>query len=596
MSTPARPAAAAATADDDRARWSRLASTDEVAGDGPFAAAADGGDVVIVRAGGALRVFEGLCPHQGALLGEGELDGGALVCRNHRWRFDAATGQRDGGPQCLRACPVEERDGAVWADLSALARVEAAPPRRRLADLPGPRGLPLLGNALQIDLDRLHLQLEAWAREYGPLYRLKLGSRDMVVTTDTALIEQTLRERPEAFRRDGRVEPIFAELGVAGVFSAEGKAWRPQRKLAMGALSQKHLRTFYPTLHRVAGNLRARWERAADAGAEIDLLDDLMRFTVDVTTLLVFGHDVDTLGGGRDVIQRHLERFFPTFARRLNSVVPWWRVLRMPSDRRTDRAVAALRAWLGELVVAARAALAAEPARAARPANFLEAMLAARDDDGAPFDDDVIFGNLVTMLLAGEDTTANTLAWAVHHLIDLPDEVAAVRAEIAAVAGDAAVPADLDTANRLHRITGVAQEAMRLHPVAPSMFVEANHDVVLGDLELPAGTNVAGLIRPAAVDDANFADAAAFRPARWLDAERGPGAHAPSVHMPFGSGPRICPGRTLALVEMRVVLATVYQAFDVTRVGAADAVHEKFSFTVSPVGIRVRMHRRPPAA
>jgi len=595
MAPPPPPVASAASSTSAPAtaagapRWARVATLAELGGDGPHAATAAGHDVVVVRARGQLRVLDGRCPHQGALLGEGELTDGRLVCRNHRWAFDPITGQRDGGSQCLRACPTEVRGDELWADVGGLATA-AAVATRRWDDLPGPRGLPVLGNAPQIDRQRLHLTLEAWSREYGPTYRARFGRRKLIITREPALIEQALRARPDTFRRDGRVEPIFDELGISGVFSAEGKDWRPQRRLAMEALSQKNLRGFYPTLRAVAERLRGRWQAAAERGAAIDILDDLMRFTVDVTTSLVFGHDLDTVRGGHDVIQRHLEQFFPTINRRLSSVVPWWRLFKSAADRRTDEALAALRSWLGELVVAARAGSAARRARAARPANFLEAMLAARDDAGRPFDDDVIFGNAVQMLLAGEDTTAYTLAWAVHHLCDAPAEVDALRAELAAVTGGAAVPPDLDTANQLARATAIAQEAMRLRPVAPVVFVEPTQDVVVGDLAVPAGTSLVCLIRPNATDAAHFADPSAFRPARWID--EGPGAHDPSVHLPFGSGPRICPGRSLALLEMRVVLATLYGSFDVTRAGAADAVTEKFAFTVSPLGLRVRLQAR----
>src|SRR5260221_8595349 len=96
----------------------RIARLEDLRGDGPHAVAGDGIDLVVVRTPAGLRAYEGRCPHQGALLGEGELDAGQLVCRNHRWRFDAATGQRLGGAACLRACPVTERDGALWADLT----------------------------------------------------------------------------------------------------------------------------------------------------------------------------------------------------------------------------------------------------------------------------------------------------------------------------------------------------------------------------------------------------------------------------------------------------------------------------------------------
>ncbi|HET7293404.1 MAG TPA: cytochrome P450 [Vicinamibacteria bacterium] len=570
----------------------RVARSEELRGDGPHAASAAGLDVVLVRTGDGLRAFQGHCPHQGALLGEGELDGDSLVCRNHRWRFALKDGRREGGPQCLATYAAFDKDGEVFVEVGtpALQTPDRPASLRTLRDLPGPKGLPIVGNSLQLDLLRLHEILEGWAAEYGRMYRFRLGRRQFVALADPELSSQVLRARPETFRRTSNVQEVFAEMGVDGVFSAEGAAWRPQRRLSMEALSHRHLRGFYPTLRTVAGRLQKRWASAAGNGGRIDVLDDLKRFTVDVTTLLTFGHDVNTIEQGDDVIQRHLELVFPAFNRRIFAVWPTWRWIRLPADRRLDRALAELRTWLRGLVASARARLAADPSAAERPANFLEAMLAARDDAGQPFSDDVIFGNLMTMLLAGEDTTAYTLAWTVHHVCDSPAALAGLRRELDSVLGPNLVPDDFDAANRLAYAGAVANESMRLRPVAPFLVLEANADTVVGDVVVPAGTKVAALARPPVREAANFEAPEEFRPERWLGAPGG--AHEPSAHMPFGSGPRLCPGRTLALLEMKVVLATLYRSFDVARVGPSAAVRENFAFTMSPVGLDVRLRPR----
>ena len=573
---------------DRTAKWTQASRSGDLVGDGPFAVSAGGVDLVAVRTSAGLRVYDGRCPHQGALLGEGELDGEVLVCRNHRWRFDAATGRREGGPQCLRACPSEVRDGGLFVDLGALATKTAATATRSIAELPGPKGLPWIGNALDLDVPRLHLVLEDWARTYGSTFQLLAGGRRFVVVSEPGLIEQALRDRPETYSRDAKVAPVFSELGVAGVFSVEGAGWRPQRRLAMEALSQRHLRGFYDTLAKVAARLHARWARAAASGEVVDMPDDLMRFTVDVTTALAFGCDLNTLEGGDDVIQRELSLVFPTFARRLNSLIPYWRWIRLPEDRRVDRAIAALRVWIAELIAEARRKLAADPTR--KPENFLESMVAGRDEHGQPFADEVLFGNAMTMLLAGEDTTANSVAWAIHLLCDHPEEVAALRRQLDEQLGEHAVPPDLEAANRIDRATAIANEAMRLRPVAPLNFVQANSDTVLGDFHIPKGTPVILLGRIAATDARHFSSPECFRPARWLD--KSEPVHDAGASMPFGSGPRICPGRSLALVEMRVLLATLYRSFAVERVGDGKDVREVYAFTVGPSHLKVRLRAR----
>jgi cytochrome P450 len=222
-------------------------------------------------------------------------------------------------------------------------------------------------------------------------------------------------------------------------------------------------------------------------------------------------------------------------------------------------------------------------------------MLAARDAEGRPFTDDVVLGNALTMLLAGEDTTAYTIAWAMHHLCEAPGSVAQLRREAESTFGERSVPADLDQAGRLGYAAAVANESMRLRPVAPIPFFEPTVDVVIGGVAVPKGTNVVYVARASTLSRAHFDSAEAFRPERWLDGGGAGKAHDASAHTPFGSGPRICPGRSLALLEMRVVLAAVYKAFDVERVGASADVKELLSFTMTPVGLRLRLRRREAA-
>ncbi len=153
---------------------------------------------------------------------------------------------------------------------------------------------------------------------------------------------------------------------------------------------------------------------------------------------------------------------------------------------------------------------------------------------------------------------------------------------------------DIETAHKLVWAGAIANETMRLRPVAPFLLLDAKVDTVVGDLLLVAGTRVAVLMRPATRDSRHFLEPNAFRPERWLDEI--PGAHDASVHNPFGSGARICPGRLLALLEMKLLLSMLYKNFEVERVGNAEEVREQFAFTMSPVGLKVRLRGRTRAS
>jgi cytochrome P450/nitrite reductase/ring-hydroxylating ferredoxin subunit len=568
----------------------RAANSRDLIGSGPFALSANGLDVALVRTSAGWRAFQGRCPHQGALLGEGEIEGEKLVCRNHRWRFSLNSGQRDGGPECLASCPVVERDGAIFIDVAALKGASQTAGIHTLADVPGPKPLPLVGNLHQIKPTKVHLVLETWAEQYGPIYKLQMGLQQAVVVSDRHMIEELLRARPENFRRSANMDRIISEMGINGVFNAEGDAWRPQRKLSVAALAQRNLRHLYPCIKTVAGRLKSRWERRASE--PLDLVEELKRFTVDVTMLIAFGYDVNTIEQTEeDVIQRELEIIFPAINRRLFALFPTWRIVRSPSDRRLERALKAIRVWLNGLINHARAALKSDPDRASRPSNFLEAMLTAVNEEGEPFADEVIMSNLMTMLLAGEDTTANTLAWAVHHLCDSPEWAAEIRREADEALGPSDVADDIDVANRLTRAGAVADETMRLRPVAPIGLFDANNDTALSDYLIPKGATVVILPRVSALDQSNFADPFAFRPQRWIEHQSG--AHDATAITPFGSGPRMCPGRSLALLEIKTFLSALYKNFDVERVGRAADVTELFGFTMSPVGLKVRLRPRP---
>jgi cytochrome P450/nitrite reductase/ring-hydroxylating ferredoxin subunit len=557
--------------------------------DRPNAVSAAARELVVVKSGSTWACFDGVCPHQGALLGEGELEGGTLICRNHRWAFSAETGKRTGGPQCLQRFDTKEEDGRLWVRVPAAMESDAAGAKLpRMADLPGPRQLPFFGNALKLGNDQIHRQLEEWAEEYGHLFQIRIGPLEFTVSDDPALIGEVFRRRPQTFRRAKRLEPVFRELGLHGVFSAEGEEWRGQRRLAMGALSHRHLTAFYPTLKKVAERLIRRLSKLADSGEAVDIQSEMMRFTVDVTTTLAFGRDFNTIDGGDQQVQQHLSRVFPKVAKRLTAPIPTWRFIRSLSDRKLDRSLAELRAMLAELIDDARKTTSeGEEAR-----NFLEAMLKARDKDGEPYGEDALFGNAMTMLLAGEDTTANTIAWAVHLLCDHPEAVSKLREEASRTMGDHLVAASLEQTSNFDYVMAVANETMRIHPVAPLFFFHSNESCDLPGVHIDAGDGVCLLTRRPGMAPEFVDDPERFAPERWLDPRAVSTLQKNTVHIPFGSGPRICPGRSLALLEMKMVLSALYKNFEIERIGTAEDVRESFNFTVQPVGLAVKLHRR----
>ena len=472
--------------------------------------------------------------------------------------------------------------------------LQAAAPLREIADLPGPRGLPIVGNAFQIERNRLHQNVEAWGREFGPLFRFRLGRRTLLVLSDHEALMVALRDRPDGFRRTRHLETIGLEMGLTpGVFAANGEAWKRQRRMVMAGFDPTHVRAYFPSLLKVAQRLRERWQRAASAGQAIELQPELMRFTVDAIAGLAFGADVNTLESDEEVIQQHLDKIFPMLFKRVFSMLPWWRWFPRAADRQLERSVAAVNEAIAGFIAAARTRLEADPARRAHPPNLLEAMIVAAQDGGDVSDREVA-GNVLTMLLAGEDTTANTLAWMIYLLHRHPEALRRAQHEVRALALDSSSFTP-EAMAELDYLEACAHETMRLKPVAPFQVLEALRDTVIQGVRVPQGTAVWCLMRGDSVSERHFPDPQAFRPQRWL-AEAGPAQTASAsaakrVSMPFGAGPRVCPGRYLALLEIKTAMAMLLTHFDIAAVDTPDGAEaaEQMAFTMMPVGLRMRL-------
>jgi len=458
---------------------------------------------------------------------------------------------------------------------------------RRIQDLPGPRGLPIVGNALQIESSRLHLIAEQWSREYGDYFRFRIGPREILVLANPETIAAALRDRPDGFQRTARLSAISKQMGFNGLFSANGEAWRRQRPMVMASFDPGHIKTYFPALVKVTRRFARRWQRAAAAGQTIDLQADLMRYTVDVTAGLAFGADINTLESDADVIQTHLDKVLPSLFKRLMSPFPF---LRWFSDLGLVKHLLALQRAVADFIAQARARMDADPGLRTRPTNLIEAMIAARDTEGSGLTDEDVAGNVLTMLLAGEDTTANTLAWMIYLLHRHPEALRRAREEVSGISLE-----KYEEVSALPFVDACMNETMRLKPVAPIIMLEPARDTVIGGIQVPAGQLVMCLMRAGPTDEKHFPDARAFDPARWLS-----GASASSakrVAMPFGAGPRLCPGRYLAMLEMKMVMTMLLAGFEIEGVATPDGgeAQEHLAFTMYPVGLRLRVRARAKA-
>lgn len=463
----------------------------------------------------------------------------------------------------------------------------------QLQELPTPRGLPVLGQLLDLSKPDVYRVLEEWAPEHGPIFTIKMPGREVLVIAGGELARQVIRARPTKFARYRVMRDVIEEIGVKGVFTAEGDAWRRQRRLVMAGFNSRALLASFDRVSEIT--LRLRDHLRAKKGEPVDVVGELMRYAIDVTGVVALGRDFDTIRRGPDVLRKHLQIVFPSVARRMAFPFPYWRYgVRLADDKQLDASIRAVSEIVFDLIREARTRLDAGEIEA--PRNMIEALLLARDDDdpSVALSDHEVYSNVLSILLAGEDTTANTAAWMLHYASRFPRVLHRLRQEAEAVIeGD--VLDSHEAARKLPYTAAVAYEAGRIRPVGAVIFLEALDGAELqtdrGEVFVPARTPVFVLTRYIMTDPRNFGRPDEFLPERWLDDERPEGlVHSPKLDFSFGGGPRICPGRPLALLETAMVASMVAKHFDLEPV--VPEVRERIGFTLGPLNLKLRFHPR----
>lgn len=452
---------------------------------------------------------------------------------------------------------------------------------RTIDELPGPPGLPLLGNAHQLARpSRLHIVCERWARRYGPILRVEIGRRLVVGISDGDAINRILRERPEGFRRWSEQQVVFDEMGLSGVFTAEGEQWKRQRRLVITALNTNHLHRYYGVIRTSAERLHRRLSEAAQAGRVLEISQELTSYSLDVTSALAFGHDLNTLERREGELQEHIQRAFGMLIRRIAAPFPYWRWIKLPADRALDRSLAELHRAVEQFIEQAKQRMRERPELCEQPENFLESMIAAQQTEDK-FTDGEIIGNTLILLFAGEDTTAHTLGWTIWLLATHPDVQERLAEEAREVLGEDSHPADYETVAQLSYTEAVLRESLRVKGVTPLITAEPLADTTICDTHIPAGTQLLMLLRYPNLGDG-------FDPNRLLQEEA---ESAPKV-LTFGAGPRFCPGRNLAFLEAKTALATIARNFHIELDSTAGPVNEYYNFVTIPKGLRVRLTQR----
>lgn len=443
---------------------------------------------------------------------------------------------------------------------------------RALSTVPGPTGLPVFGSLLALGAGPLDF-LTGLHRDHGDLVRFRIGPQETLLVTDPALVEAVFVKHRDATVKDP-VTAGLSELLGQGLLTAEGEAWRKNRVTIAPSFQPKHLAA-------LGGTMVAATNEALDGLAEgsVDVHPFLMELTLDIAVRTLFGATLEDAGRVGPLVEDLMIGFD-------QSIHTWRRLLPrwVPTAAKRNRARdgAELHAILDGIVAKKRAAL----ARGEEHDDLLARLLVARGEDGAAMSDGQLRDELLTLFLAGHETTALTLGYALWLLAGHPDAQRRARDELDAVLGSGEATA-ADT-RRLPFLDAIVQESMRLYPPAWIIGRSTVEDLTLGDVAVPAGTVL--LMPPWVVHrDARWFDAPeAFRPERWLETSDRPRF----AFFPFGGGPRVCVGNHFARMEAVLVLATVLRRLEL-RAQPDFALEVMPSVTLRPRhGIRVEVGRR----
>ena len=393
---------------------------------------------------------------------------------------------------------------------------------------------------------------EHYRRQLGPTFAARLlGPGDVVFISDSESVKRLFGADRVNTIAPGRNIVLRPLLGAHSLLLQEGEEHLRRRKLMLPPFHGERMRAYETAIAEVTEAESAAWPQ----GSAFPLHPSMQAITLEVILRAVFGV-TDT--ARRDALTESLvgilaESASPAAA---GLIVPG--VRRLPRYRDFVRTLERTDELLAQEIAERRA----DPELEQRE-DILSMLVAARFDDGSRMSDAELRDQLMTLLLAGHETTATGLAWTFDLLLHRPDALARLVAELDAGGSE--------------YMEAVIEEALRVRPVVPMTGRLLHEPATLGGYELDRGTVILVAIYMAHTDPALYSEPHAFRPERFLDAD-------PATYswIPFGGGTRRCIGAAFAQMEMRVVLRTILERFELRPASAELERPARRNVTLSP--------------
>jgi cytochrome P450 len=407
----------------------------------------------------------------------------------------------------------------------------------------GPRGGRVLGNMREFNSDALGF-VERCAREFGDVVPTRFLYVPTLFLFHPDYVEYVLATGSKNFIKAASLRsPFFRRLVGNGLVTSEGEFWRRQRRLAQPAFHRSRVEAYARTMVAFAERMLAGWRD----GRTLDVHEEMTALTRFVVAQTLFSTDVSA--DSREIGQA-LSNIVHPFASQ--ATLKWILDNRLPTPAhlRFNRDVRKIDRFVYRLIEERRAS-------GEDTGDLLSMLLAAQDEDGGRMTDKQLRDELMTIFLAGHETTALTLTWAWYLLAQNPEAEARLAAELDEVLGDRApTVGDLP---RLRYADWVVKESMRLYPPAWTVGRECVRECEVGGFRVKQGMQVFGFQWVIQRDPRWFTDPLAFRPERW--GEESISRLPKYAYFPFGGGPRLCIGNYFATMEAVLILATIARRF-----------------------------------
>lgn len=407
---------------------------------------------------------------------------------------------------------------------------------------PGPRGLFAKSNPL-LSADWL-ASFSACGRDYGDVVFFCLLHVPVCLLFHPDHVEQVLVTEAANFTKSQDYRALARVLGD-GLLTSEGDKWLAHRKLIQPAFHHEKILRYARLMSDLAAIEMNSWRD----GEVRDLHRDMMRLTLRIVASALFGADVT---GKENLIGSALGELMEQFAGMATWAFLLPGAIPIPMKQRLRSALRGLDEIIFSIIRARRGAEAGS-------ADLLGILLAARSENGAGLNDRELRDEIMTLLLAGHETTANALAWTFYLLAQNPDVESALNSELQRVL--AGRPPSAEDLPRLPFTEMVIKESMRLYPPAWGIGRRAKKSFDVGGYHLPARTNVFVLQWAVQHDARSFPQPDKFDPERWRNDPVRSGKLPRFSYFPFGGGPRVCVGAGFASMEAVLLLASIAQRF-----------------------------------